>query len=118
MDSKLFDSELKIMEIIWSCEPVSAKQLSLIANSTIGWNKNTTYTVVKKLIEKGVIRRDEPGFMCTSLLKREDVQRAETEALIHKIYNGSKKALFSALIDDETLSEDEIDELRKMIEKR
>ena len=70
------------------------------------------------MIEKGVIRRVEPGFICTSILKREDVRRSETEALIHKIYNGSKKALFSALIGDETLSEDEIKELRSLIEKR
>ena len=55
---KLFDSEIKVMEIIWENEPISAKQISLIAAEQIGWNKNTTYTVVKKLESKGYIKRE------------------------------------------------------------
>lgn len=115
---KLYDSEFKLMELIWEREPVSAKELSLLAADRVGWNKNTTYTVIKKLVEKGVVNRGEPGFICTSLVKREEVRRAETENLIQKLYHGSKKALFSALLEDEPLSEKELSELRRMIEKR
>lgn len=115
---KLYDSEFKLMELIWEREPVSAKELSLLAADTVGWNKNTTYTVIKKLVEKGVVNRREPGFICTSLVKREEVRRTETENLIQKLYHGSKKALFSALLEDEPLSEEELSELRRMIEKR
>lgn len=115
---KLFDSEIKVMEIVWENEPVSAKQISLIAAEKIGWNKNTTYTIVKKLEKKGFIKREDPGFICSSLISREDVRRAETRSLIDKLFGGSKKALFSALIEDEKLSADELKELRKMIEKR
>ena len=68
---KVFGSEMKVMEIIWENEPVSAKEISLIAKDEIGWNKNTTYTVIKKLVEKGYIKRDEPGFMCTSLISKD-----------------------------------------------
>lgn len=118
MQKVLFDSELKLMEMVWENEPVSAKELSIIASERIGWNKNTTYTVIKKLVEKKMIHRNEPGFICTSLISKDDVRKAETEGLIRKLYNGSKKALFSALIEDETLSEAELDELRKMLEKR
>lgn len=118
MQSKLFDSELKLMEMLWEREPVSAKELSIIAAESIGWNKNTTYTILKKLVEKEMICRSEPGFICTSLIKKADVRKAETEGLIEKLYNGSKKALFSALIEDKALSEAELDELRKMLEKR
>lgn len=118
MDIKLFDSEIKVMELIWQNEPVSAKQLSLMANEEIGWNKNTTYTVIKKLEAKGYIKREDPGFMCTSLISKSDVRKAETEGLINKLFGGSKKALFSALLEDEQLSKDDIDELRKMIDKR
>ncbi len=114
---KLFDSELKIMDIVWEREPVSAKEISLIAADTIGWNKNTTYTIIKKLIEKNAIVRSEPNFVCTSLIKKEDVQKAETMNLIDKLYNGSKKAFFAAFIE-ENISEDELAELRKLIEKR
>ncbi|HEY8422604.1 MAG TPA: BlaI/MecI/CopY family transcriptional regulator [Thermoclostridium sp.] len=118
MEKKLFDSELKLMDILWEKEPISAKELSILAAERIGWNKNTTYTVLKKLVNKKVICRSEPGFICTSLIKKDEVRKAETEGLIKRLFNGSKKALFSALLEDETLSEDEIAELREMLEKR
>ncbi len=113
---RVFDSEIKLMEIIWRHEPVSAKQISLIAEKEIGWNKNTTYTVIKKLIEKGYIRREEPGFLCTSLIKKSEIQKSEAKGLLDKLFDGSRKALFSALIEDETLSESEIAELRALID--
>ena len=118
MEGKMFDSEMKIMELVWANEPVSAKQLSIMAAEEIGWNKNTTYTVVKKLEAKGYIRRDEPGFVCTSLISRADVERSETRGLVERIFGGSKKALFSALLEDETLTDAELEELRAMIEKK
>ena len=115
---KLFDSEIKVMEIIWANEPITAKQVCLIAAREIGWNKNTTYTILKKLESKGIIKRDEPGFVCTSLVSREEIQKAETQSLVDRFFGGSKNALFSALLDDEKLSEKDLQELRKMIEKR
>ena len=114
---KLFDSELKIMEILWREGSVSAKQISIIAAKDIGWNKNTTYTVIKKLIEKHAIARKEPGFVCSPLITRDDVQKDETERLIDKLWGGSKKAFFAAFVD-EHLSETEISELKSLIEKR
>ena len=114
----LFDSELKVMEIIWDAEPVSAKEISLIAQERIGWNKNTTYTVIKKLESKGFIKREEPGFICSSVYKREEIQRSETVSLINKLFGGSKKALFSSLVDGGELSEGELTELKELIDKR
>jgi predicted transcriptional regulator len=114
---KLFDSELKIMDIVWDKEPVTAKEITLIASKIIGWNKNTTYTIIKKLIEKNAIERTEPNFICNSLVKKEDVRKAETQSLIDKLYNGSKKAFFAAFIEDD-LSDDELEVLKKLIEKR
>ncbi len=114
---KLFDSELKLMDIIWEKEPISAKEVTLIAADTIGWNKNTTYTIIKKLIEKNVIERTEPNFICSSMIKKEEVQRAETQSLIDKLFKGSKKAFFAAFVE-ENLSEEEFAELKDMIEKR
>jgi BlaI family transcriptional regulator, penicillinase repressor len=115
---KFFDSELKIMDIVWENEPVSAKEISAIACEAIGWNKNTTYTVIKKLIEKKAIVRTEPNFICTSLIKKADAQKTETSNLIDKMYNGSKKAFFAAFLQSEELDDDEIAELRKLIDKR
>ena len=115
---KLFDSEIKVMELIWANEPIGAKELSVIAADTIGWNKNTTYTVIKKLVEKGFVKRDDPGFVCTSLIPREEVCKKETKSLIDKFFKGSKSALFSALLEDESLTSEELSALREMIEKR
>ena len=115
---KLFDSEIKVMEIIWENEPISAKQVSLIAAEQIGWNKNTTYTVIKKLEGKGYIKREDPGFICSSVISREDVCKTETQSLVDKLFGGSKKALFSALLEDEIFFFVEVEELRKMIDER
>ena len=117
MSEKLFDSEIKVMEIIWEKGPLSAKEISLIAADSIGWNKNTTYTVIKKLEAKGFIRRDDPGFICTPLVSREQMQKQETESLINKFFGGSKKALFSALIDKEDLTDEQAEELQRLIDK-
>ena len=118
MQEKLFDSEAKVMEILWEKGALSAKEISLIAADTIGWNKNTTYTVVKKLEAKGFIRRDEPGFICTPLVSREEIQKSEASSLLNKVFGGSRKDLFSALLEDEKLSDKEIKELKDLIDKR
>ena len=118
MQEKLFESEAKVMEIIWAKAPISAKEISLIAAETIGWNKNTTYTVIKKLETKGFIKRDDPGFICTPLISQNQMQKAEATSLVKKVFGGSRKALFSALLEDEPLSEEEINELRKLIDNR
>ncbi len=118
MKETLFNSEAKVMEIIWERSPISAKEISLIAAETIGWNKNTTYTVIKKLESKGYIRREEPGFICSPLVSQSEMQKVEVDSLVKKVFGGSRKALFSSLIEDESLSEDEINEIRNLIDKR
>lgn len=118
MKDKLFDSEAKVMEIIWANSPISAKEISLIAANTIGWNKNTTYTVIKKLEAKGFIMREDPGFICTPLVSQSQMQKVEAASLVKKVFGGSRQALFSALLEDEPLTEKEIDALRKLIDNR
>ena len=118
MKDKLFDSEAKVMKIIWEKAPVSAKEVSMIAFDTIGWNKNTTYTVIKKLEAKGFIKREDPGFMCIPLVSQSQMQKAETQSLINKIFGGSRKALFSALLEDESLTDEEIADIKTLIDNR
>lgn len=121
METKLFDSELRLMELLWThpqdAEPLTAKELSLLAADRIGWNKNTTYTVIKKLVEKGAIRREEPDFRCIPLVSRSQAQRQETHSLLQKLFGGSKKALFSALLEDERLTAQDVADLRDMIDR-
>ena len=118
MKEKLFDSEAKVMEIIWAKSPISAKDISLIASEKVGWNKNTTYTVIKKLVAKGFIRREDPGFICTPIVSQSQMQKVEVASLVKKVFGGSRKALFSALLEDEDLTEEEIRELHKLIDRR
>lgn len=115
---KLFDSELRLMELIWQQkEYTTAKNISLIATDIIGWNKNTTYTVLKKLIKKGAIERIEPNFVCKPLITRKQVQLDETRKLIDKLYNGSVKTFFTSFLKKENLSKEEIEELKDIIGK-
>ena len=96
MQEKLFDSEAKVMDILWEKAPISAKEVSRIAAETIGWNKNTTYTVLKKLVAKGFIRREDPGFICTPLVSRDRVQKQEVATLIQKVFGAQGAVLRAA----------------------
>lgn len=117
---KLFDSELRLMELLWEHpgpDPLTAREISVIAAQRIGWNKNTTYTILKKLEAKAALERVEPGFQCIPLITRQEVQREETRSLLRRLFGGSKKALFSALLEDEAITGDDIAALRSMIDQ-
>ncbi|MCI7812744.1 MAG: BlaI/MecI/CopY family transcriptional regulator [Lachnospiraceae bacterium] len=116
MEKKLFDSELKVMEVLWREGDLSAGQMAKILKEETGWNRNTTYTVIKKCIEKGTIQRYEPNFMCHALISKEEVQQYETEELIDKMFDGSAQKFFAAFLGGKRLSKGEIDELKKIID--
>ncbi len=115
MAIKLFDSELKIMSVLWREGDKTAKEISDILKEEISWNMNTTYTVIKKCIAKGAIERTEPGFMCRALISKEDVQEAETDELIGKLYDGSVDKLFAALLERKNLTSEQIAELKRIV---
>lgn len=112
---KLFDSELKVMDILWKEGEVQAKQVAEALTKELGWNKNTTYTLIKRYIKKGAIERSEPHFMCRALIPKEDVQEAETDELINKIYDGSVDQLFAALLGRKKLSPKQIERLKQIV---
>jgi len=113
---KLFDSELKLMELVWANEGKEAREMVRIAEEIIGWNKNTTYTIMKKLVAKGAVLRSEPHFVCTSLITKEQVQIGEAKTLVDKLYDGSVKLLFSSFLDNGELSKSEREQIRSMID--
>ncbi|MDO4322722.1 MAG: BlaI/MecI/CopY family transcriptional regulator [Lachnospiraceae bacterium] len=115
MDIKLFDSELKVMDVLWKQGDSTAKHIADLLGAEIGWNKNTTYTLIKRCIKKGAIERSEPNFMCHALIPKEAVQEAETEELINKIYDGSEDKLFAALLGRKKLSAEQIEQLKQII---
>ncbi|WP_078393482.1 BlaI/MecI/CopY family transcriptional regulator [Shouchella patagoniensis] len=115
MEIKLFDSELQVMDILWEEGDLTAKQISQKLNVKIGWNKNTTYTVIKKCIKKGVIERIEPNFICHPIITKEQIQEQETTELIDKMFNGSTSLLFAALLDQKNLSSSDISKLKQIV---
>lgn len=112
---KLFDSELKIMDVLWKEGDVTASHIADTLAREIGWNKNTTYTLIKRCIKKGAIERSEPNFMCHALILKETVQEAETRELIDKVYDGSADQLFTALLGKKKLSAEQIEKLRQIV---
>lgn len=115
MTVKLFDSELKVMNVLWKEGDCTAKYISDVLKEEIGWNMNTTYTLIKRCIKKGAIERSEPNFMCHALIPQEKVQIAETKELIDKMFDGSIDKMFAALIGNEQLSEKQIRKLKDLI---
>lgn len=115
METKLFDSELKVMDILWREGDSTAKHIAEVLHGEVGWNKNTTYTLIKRCINKGAIERTEPNFMCHALISKETVQEAETVELVDKMYDGSVDKLFAALLGSKKLSDKQIERLKKMI---
>ena len=116
MEIKLFDSELRVMEVLWKQGSLHAGQIAKFLKADIGWSRNTTYTVINKCIEKGAIRREEPKFMCHALIGREEVQRQEVDALMGRMFGGSVERLFAAMVGDRQLTRDEITGLRRLVE--
>lgn len=112
---KLFDSELKVMSVLWNEGDMPAKRIAEKLTAEVGWNKNTTYTLIKRCMKKGAIERMEPNFMCHALIAKEEVQEAETNELIDKVYDGSADKLFAALLGRKKLSTEQIEKLRKIV---
>lgn len=117
MRIKLFDSELKVMEVLWREGELSAGQLALILREETGWNRNTTYTVIKKCINKGAIERIEPNFGCRALISREEIQEQEIEGVINKVFDGSPELFFATFINEKHLSKEQIRRLKQLVNK-
>ena len=82
---RLHEGELNVMELLWSNKALAAKDIAKIIKEYIGWEKNTTYTVIKRLIDKGAIEREDPGFICRAIISKSTIQEIETKALLDKI---------------------------------
>ena len=116
MAVKLFDSELKVMEVLWREGDQTAKHISDVLQDETGWNMNTTYTVIKKCIAKGAIARSEPHFLCHACVRKEEVQADEAEALVGKLFGGAPEQLFATLLSGGRLSKEQLQRLKKLVE--
>jgi Predicted transcriptional regulator len=115
---RLHEGELNVMELLWSNKVLAAKDISKIIKEYIGWEKNTTYTYIKRLIDKGAITREDPGFLCRAAITKKQVQEIETSVLIKNLYNGSVATFIHDYFDGKSLSTEEILELNKVVSNR
>ena len=110
---KIFESEYHFCEILWENEPVNSTELVRLCKEKLGWSKATTYTVIRRLADRGAVKNENA--VVTSLVSREEVQASEIDELVQKRFRGSLPAFISAFARHEKLSESDIDELEKMI---
>ncbi len=115
-DIRLHEGELNVMELLWSNQSLSAKDIAKIIKDYIGWEKNTTYTVIKRLIDKGAVVREDPGFICKAVVTKQEIQRIEAQALFDKLFGGQVTNFFKEYLANEKLGAEEIRELRKIID--
>lgn len=113
---KLFDSEWKVMEVLWQQNDQTAKAVSLHLAQSAGWNKNTTYTVIKKCIDKGAIERREPNFVCHAAITKRQAQKEEADSLVDKVFGGSAELLFASVLSGRKLKKEELERLRALVE--
>lgn len=112
---KIHESEYRFCLIMWEHEPVTAVELVKLCQSQLGWKRTTTYTVIKRLAERGVLK-NENGTV-TSLVSKEDAQNNEIDELVEKKFEGSLPAFIAAFTKRQELSEKELDEVQRMIDR-
>ena len=112
---RLGNAEIKVMSVLWREGDCTAKHISDVLSEEVGWNINTTYTLIKRCIQKGAIERIEPKFVCHALIGKDEVAESETDDLIEKLYDGSANKLFVALLGRKKLTADQIEELKKIV---
>ncbi len=112
---KLHDGEYKFLNVIWELAPINSTALCKACEARLGWKKSTTYTVLRKLCERGVLKNDNA--VVTALITRDQAQRLESGAVVNKAFGGSLPAFVAAFLQGNTLSEPEADAIRAMIEE-
>lgn len=114
MIPKIFESEYRFCEILWEKEPVSSSELARICSERLEWKKSTTYTVIKRLSERGVIKSENA--IVTSLVSKEEVQEQESTEIVEKNFSGSLPSFVAAFTRKKKLTEWEIEEIQKIID--
>ncbi len=112
---KIFEKEYRFCLILWEHEPVSRADLAKICEEQLGWKATTTYTVVKRLCDRGVLQNENS--IITSLVSKDEAQASEIDGFVEEKFEGSLPAFFAAFTKRQKISEDELDELQAMIDR-
>ena len=111
---KIFESEYRFCLILWETEPVSSRELVKLAGERLGWKSTTTYTVIKRLSERGVLKNENS--VVTSLVSKEEVQASEIDEMMNKTFEGSLPAFIAAFTKRRGVTDKELEEVQKMID--
>ena len=111
---KIFESEYRFACIVWEKEPVSVKELIALCNEQLEWKRTTTYTVLKRLCERGIMK-NEDGIV-NSLYTKEQIQYSESRQFLDKTFEGSLPGFLAAFLKGKNISEKELTELRQMLD--
>ena len=112
---KVFESEYRFCLILWEHEPIKSSELVNLCKEQLGWKPTTTYTVIKRLSERGVLKNENT--IVSSLVSKDEVQASEINEMVEKTFEGSLPAFVAAFTKHQKLSEADIDELQQMIDK-
>ena len=112
---KVFESEYRFCLILWENEPVKSSKLVELCKEQLGWKPTTTYTVIKRLSERGVLKNENT--VVTSLVTKDQVQAAELNEMVEKTFEGSLPAFIAAFTKHQKISEAEIDAVQEMIDR-
>lgn len=112
---KVFESEYRFCLILWENEPINSTKLAKLCNERLGWSRTTTYTVIKRLSQRGVVKSENA--IVTSLVSKDEIQAAELDELMEKTFEGSVPAFIAAFTRRRRLSEADLEEIREMLDK-
>lgn len=112
---KIFEKEYKFCLILWDHEPIRSGDLAKLCEELLGWKPTTTYTVIKRLSERGVLKN--VNMTVTSLISKDEVQAAEIDGFVEEKFDGSLPAFFAAFTKRQKISEKDLDEIQAMIDK-
>lgn len=112
---KVFESEYRFCLILWEHEPVRSRELVDLCKEQLGWKPTTTYTVIKRLSERGVLKSENS--IVSSLITKDDVQAAEIDELVEKKFGGSLPAFIAAFTRHKNITAEEVDEVQRMIDR-
>ena len=110
---RIFESEYRFCLILWEREPIKSTELAKLCKERLGWSKTTTYTVIKRLSDRGVLKNENT--VVTALISKEQAQMAELDELMEKKFEGSLPAFIAAFARRQAMSEEEIRELERLI---
>ena len=112
---KVFESEYRFCLILWENEPINSTKLAKLCNEKLGWSRTTTYTVIRRLSDRGVVKNENA--VVTSLVSKDQVPAAEIDELVEKTFQGSIPAFIAAFTKRKKLSGEEVEEIRRMLDR-